>query len=139
MYVGIGQLAILVVVLGIIFMAMNLTLRKVFLYIFASVGLVLSIIGLVSLINLGLRTYVFTKADYPCYRPYLSEAPPKDVNGANLSQEEIDRRNAEAQQQCEEQKTSEKQRSAANAIAMLIVGVPLYAYHWNRIRQDKEI
>src|SRR5687767_9272067 len=112
-------------------MALNLTLRKTFLYIFASVGLVLSIIGLVSLLNLGLRSYVFTKADYPCYRPYPAElSMAKDPNAPELTPAEKDKLNAEAQKQCEEQRVSEKQRSASFAIAMLIVGIPLYTYHW---------
>ena len=117
-------------------MAMNLTLRKVFLYIFASVGLVLCIIGTVSLINLGLRTYVFTKSDYPCYNEPMKLAP-NDNSGQ--TQADLDRQAEQAAKNCEDSRTSEKQRSAANAIAMLIVGVPLYVYHWNTIRKDKEI
>jgi len=118
-------------------MAMNLTLRKVFLYIFASVGLILSIIGLVSLINLGLRSYVFTKSDYPCYnRPSIITEADKQIG---LTQEQRDAQAADEARICEEQRVSEKQRSASNAIAMLLVGVPLYTYHWNRIRRDKEI
>lgn len=119
-------------------MAMNLTLRKVFLYIFASIGLILCIIGLVSLINLGLRTYVFTKSDYPCGSPsYARLTPAEEQQG--MTQEEKEKQEAEAKQICEDGRTSEKQRSAANAIAMLIVGVPLYIYHWNTIRRDKEV
>jgi hypothetical protein len=120
-------------------MAFNLTLRKSFLYIFATVGLVLCIIATVSLINLGLKTYVFTKADYPCYRPYGPEIMIKDPNGAELSQEEKDRANAEAERQCADQRASDKQRQASNAIAMLIVGLPLYAYHWITIRKEKQV
>ena len=118
-------------------MAMNLTLRKVFLYIFASLGLVLSIIGLVSMINLGLRTYVFTRSDYPCYENFSKVTPAEEQDG--VTQEERDRQDALNKKNCEEQKVSEKQRTASNAIAMLIVGIPLYFYHWNTIRKDKEI
>jgi len=116
---------------------MNLTLRKAFLYIFASLGLVLSVIGMVSLINLGLRTYVFTKSDYPCYnsRPVLTESD----KTAGMTQEQMDRQADQDAKNCEDQSTSDKQRSAANAIAMLVVGLPLYGYHWNTIRRDKEV
>jgi hypothetical protein len=119
-------------------MAFNLTLRKVFLYIFASVGLVLSIIGLVSLINLGLRTYVFTKSDYPCYDSY-SYAPMKEPNGQEISKEEQDRIAKDNERRCIDQRTSDKQRQASNAIAMLIVGLPLFGSFWNTIRKDKEV
>lgn len=113
---------------------MNLTLRKAFLYIFASVGLVLSIIGTVSLINLGLRTYVFTKSDYPCY----NSVPILDKQ-SGLTQEQAEQQAKDNERNCIEGRTSEKQRSASNAIAMLIVGLPLYFYHWGTIRKDKEV
>jgi hypothetical protein len=115
-------------------MALNLTLRKTFLYIFASVGLVLCIIATVSLINLGLKTYVFTKADNYCNYSY---APRLEKDGTSVeptqAQIDLDRKN------CEEQRAASKQSQASNAIAMLIVGLPLYAYHWMVIRRDKEI
>lgn len=38
-------------------------IRKIYLYLFALIGLVLITIGSVQLINLGLKVYVFTKAD----------------------------------------------------------------------------
>lgn len=127
----------LIIMIGAMLMAMNLTLRKVFLYIFASLGLVLCVIGTVSLINLGLRTYVFTKSDYPCYTTsrILTDAEKKE----GMTQEQLDKQAELDSKNCEQQRTSEKQQQASNAIAMLIVGLPLYAYHWNTIRRDKEI
>src|SRR6185436_20982396 len=108
-------------------MAFNLTLRKSFLYIFATVGLVIAIIGGVSLINLGLKTYVFKKADNYCYNytvPVDKSGNPTDRTQAQVDQ---DKKN------CEDQQAAQRQSQAANAIAMLIVGIPLYFYHWNRI------
>lgn len=116
---------------------MNLTLRKVFLYIFASLGLVLNIIGLVSLINLGLKTYVFTKSDYPCYTEARSITSAEKTEG--MTQEQIDKQQALIAKNCEENNTANKQSQASNAIAMLIVGIPLYGYHWMVIRRDKEL
>lgn len=115
-------------------MALNLTLRKTFLYIFASVGLVLSIIGTVSLINLGLKSYVFTKADNYCFN-YATPVLDKDGSSVARTQAQID----QDKKNCEEQQTANRQSQASNAIAMLIVGIPLYAYHWMVIRRDKEI
>lgn len=121
-------------------MAFNFTLRKTFLYIFATVGLVLCIIGTVSLINLGLRSYVFTKSDYPCYKPYPAEfAVTKDPAQPNLSEAEKDRLNKESEKQCEEQRVSDKQRQASQAISMLLVGIPLYLYHWYVIRKENQV
>ncbi len=118
-------------------MAFNFTFRKVFLYIFATIGLVMSIIGGVQLIDLGLKSYVFTKADNYCYDNY--PAMVKDPNQPNLTQEEIDTQNRVNKERCEEQRVADKQRQASNAIAMLIVGLPLYIYNWRVIKRDKEI
>jgi hypothetical protein len=111
---------------------MHFSLKKAFLYIFASVGLVLCVIGLVSLINLGLRTWVFTKSDYPCYQPVTID---KD---SNLTTEQQQAQADRDQKNCEEQRVSAKQTSASNAIAMLIVGLPLYLYHWKVVRRETE-
>jgi hypothetical protein len=121
-------------------MALNLTLRKSFLYIFATVGLILVIIAGVSLIDLGLKTYVFTKADYPCYfeKPYPAPAERTDSE-SQISPEEMERQNRDAERRCVENRVAEKQRQASNAIAMLIVGLPLYAYHWMTIRRENQV
>ncbi len=42
-------------------------------------------------------------------------------------------------ERCEQTRTSEKQRSASTAIALLIVGAPLYFYHWFQIKRDSEL
>jgi len=112
-------------------MALNLTLRKSFLYIFATVGLILVIIGSVSLINLALKTYVFTKADNYCY----SYARPVSEGEKAVTQEQLD----QEKKNCEEQRAANKQSQASNAIAMLIVGIPLYGYNWMTIRKENQI
>lgn len=116
-------------------MAFNLTLRKSFLYIFATVGLVISIIGAVSLINLGLKKYIFTKADNYCYQYASPVTPDKTGTITAPTQAELDRQ----QKQCEDSQAASKQSQAANAIAMLIVGIPLYTYHWYRIRTENQV
>jgi hypothetical protein len=119
-------------------MSFNLTLRKVYLYLFAIIGLILVIIGAVSFVNLGLKKYVFTKADYPCYH---NSAVVYDKNGqakvltAEEQQAENDRQKAE----CEEQRGADKQRQAANALAQLIIGLPLYLYHWTVIKKENQV
>ena len=119
-------------------MPFNLTLRKVYLYLFAIIGLVLVIIGAVSFVNLGLKKYVFTKADYPCYNVM---APIYDKNGQALSVTPAEERKQVEQQekQCEEQKSADKQRQAASALAQLIIGIPLYLYHWMVIRKENQV
>ena len=62
-------------------------IRKIYLYLFALIGLVLIVIGCVRLVGLALKTYIFTKADvyyeYPMTRPVkirqLAERQPKAI------------------------------------------------------------
>jgi hypothetical protein len=115
-------------------MAFHWSLRNIYLYVVAIIGLVLIIIGSVSLLNLGLRTYIFSKADYPCdyARPLIEKTP----DGTSLTPAEQEAQRKDNERICLEQRSSEKQRSAANAIAMLLVGIPLYSYHWSVVRKE---
>lgn len=119
-------------------MPFNLTLRKVYLYLFAIIGLILVIIGSVSFVNLGLKKFVFTNADYPCYE---SPAVVYDKNGQSrvLTEQEQKVEDDKQKKQCEEQKSADKQRQAASALAQLIVGIPLYLYHWVVIRKENQV
>jgi len=97
----------------------------------------LIIIGGVSLINLGLKTYIFTKADQDYYyripvaqKIIIEDGVEKAVE-KELTEEEI----KEQEETAKEQRSAQRQRDAAQAVAMLIVGIPLYTYHWRQVRK----
>ena len=104
-------------------------IRRIYLYLFTALGLILVTIGTVRIIGLGLKVFIFTKADlyydYPSY-PYK----PIEENATAPSKEEI-----ELYQK--NQRDSNRQRDAAESIAMLLVGAPLYLYHWRVVQKDK--
>ena len=103
-------------------------IKLFFLYLFTLVGLVLTLVGSVQLLNLGLRTYVFTKADYSyCQKPYPSRMMPRSFEefGQELRNYEM----------CKEQQSAEKQRDAAQSLAFLIVGLPVF---WGFYKQTKK-
>lgn len=109
----------------------KLLIRRIYLYLFALIGLVLLTIGFVRLVGLALKTYIFTKADiyyvYPLPKPVLPE------NGGSqtpLPEEIEDYQNKE--------RTARRQKEAAESLAFIIVGLPLYLYHWSIIRKEKE-
>ena len=112
-------------------------IRKIYLYLFSVVGLVLAIIGAVRLISLGLRAYIFTEADkyyeYPMPRPVM----PSEKTPAVTPEAIVDPKELEEYQN--KQQRSNRQREAAGAVAQLIVGIPLYLYHWSLIRKEKDI
>ncbi len=113
---------------------MNITIRRVYLYLTSLIGLVLVLIGSVQLINLGLKTYVFTKADDQyyygaCQRPAaLEEGKPVPA---------FDEKECETQRS--EERSARRQNQAANSIAFILVGVPVWMYHWRKVKDERDV
>lgn len=110
-------------------------IRKIYLYLFSFIGLVLVVIGCVQLVNLGLKAYIFTSADQYYSYPVAAPTAPADKNVTTTVPAGPTDEQMKAYQ--DQQTTSQRESSAANAIAMIIIGVPLYLYHWRVIKQDK--
>lgn len=111
-------------------------IRKIYLYIFALVGLIMIVVGVARLVTLGLKVYVFTKADkfyeYPAGRPVkISTEENKESEFVQPPKEEIEEYNRN-------QQSSNRQREAAESLGWIIVGLPLYLYHWAIISKEKE-
>lgn len=100
-------------------------IKKLFVWLFTTIGLVLVIVGSVGFLNLALRQYVFTKADDNCY---LSQ-PVSDPNGKRVDDKVY-------LENCQRQQTSNKQSSAANSLAELIVGFPVLAFFYSKARKE---
>lgn len=104
-------------------------------YVFAFIGLVLITIGCVRLVGLGLKTYIFKEADIYYNYPMAKLAPAPEAGTTTVrepSEEEVKAFE-------EKQRRSNRQREAAESIAFILVGVPLYFYHWRVIKRDKEL
>lgn len=105
-------------------------IRKIYLYLFSTIGLVVVVIGSVQLVDLALKAWVFTKADVYLEYPQAISVPvkPGDPNYiAQPSREEMEKFN-------KAQLENQRQRQMANSLAMIIVGLPLYLYHWRIVR-----
>lgn len=111
---------------------MNLAwIKKVYLYLVSLISLVILVIASIILINLALTTWVFPKADmqYYGYCPTVIET---DFEGKEISQP----RECTDEQYAKDQRAAQKQRSAAQAIAMIIVASPVFYYHWKLARKE---
>ena len=126
--------------------------RTIYLYLFALVGLALLSIGVVRMVDLGLKALVFTGAD-ESQRNYSRQLMP-----ALVAPEKLDKAQASADLTAEEksllkqwladykswQETQAKldpvreqrQRDASTSLALIIVGLPLYLFHWGIIRKE---
>jgi len=117
-------------------------IRTIYLYLFSLVGLVLIVIGTVRLIDLGLKTWIFTKADqvvvYPEYPRAIKPGVDSAATETELTPEQQEKYKQEQLVYQEKERDSRRQRTAANSIALMIVGVPLFAYHWRVIQRAKE-
>lgn len=110
-------------------------IRRIYLYLFAFIGLVLITIGCVRLVGLGLKTYIFKEADI--YYNYPMAKPVPTQEGGVTAVREPSEEEVKAFE--EKQRKSNRQREAAESIAFIFVGVPLYFYHWRVIKRDKEL
>lgn len=134
--------------------------RTVYLYLFALVGLAITVIGAVMLVNLALKTWIFTKADTG-YN-YVERPPALVVEkdealvvaladcdeGCDLTEQQQEQikmwledyewwQNNQKDQQVDYTART-RQRQASTAISMIIVGLPLYLYHWAVIKRDRK-
>lgn len=105
---------------------MKLSLRLLYLYLFSLVGLFIVVIGSVQLVNLGIKSIFFKDADsYEYFSPKIEGQPEIDqVEYARSQKVMADR---------------QRQREFSNSVAMILVGGPLYAYHWRIIQKSKKI
>ncbi|MCL4406275.1 MAG: hypothetical protein M1586_01070 [Patescibacteria group bacterium] len=98
--------------------------KIVYLYLFSLIGLVLIVVASVKLVNLGLKALVFTAADQ--YYSYPSAKPTSETKDGGYVEPDPEEIAAFNRRQLKQQ----REREAADALAMLIVGAPLYIYHW---------
>ena len=130
--------------------------RTIYLYLFALVGLALIITGTVRFLDMGLKAWVFTKADEPqkiqqqYYQGYVPEAVTKiatpeqvgqvteltDAEKTSLKQFLANYQNWQDQNAKIDYLASNRQREASINLSLLLVGLPLYLYHWRIIKRE---
>ena len=126
-------------------------IRTIYLYLFALVGLTLLIIGTVRFVDMGLKAFVFTKAEQE-QRLYNRQPPiPVQIERAkviseedNLSEEEVllarqwlaDYENWQEESSKIDIITVRRHRDASINLSMILVGLPLFFYHWRIIRRE---
>lgn len=131
-------------------------IRKIYLYLFTIVGLSLMVVGGVNLVNLGLKMTIFKQADQQQYlyqkMPVSAPVSVDKLNNISSGQDSSVQLTAEEKAQIqswlanyktwqdEQNKinplTSDRQKTASNAFAMIIIGLPLYLFHWRIIKRE---
>ena len=104
---------------------MKFNIRLLYLYLFSFVGLLITIIGGIQLVDLGMKNYIFKVNEYSYYYdPMVAEKQ-------SISPEEIEKRNKEEQ-------SNQTKRTLSNSIAMILIGLPVYFYHWGTIKKEQK-
>ncbi len=127
-------------------------IRTVYLYLFAGIGLVLLIIGVVRFIDMGLKATIFTQADMAQRVSrnyyYIPQAPRMDIERYGDSDEITENELASLRQMIEDYEkqkedwegldhhVARKQEEASISLAFILAGLPLYLYHWKTIKKD---
>jgi hypothetical protein len=105
---------------------MKFSLRLLYLYLFSFVGLLITVIGAIQLVDLSLKKYVFRVSQYS----YPISAPIVD----NAGKVEMTVEEQKEQQRLEAENT--EKRSLSSSLAMIAIGIPLYLYHWGTIKKE---
>ena len=110
---------------------MKINLRLLYLYLFSFVGLLVVVIGSIRLVDLGIKVLVFKGADQ--YENYpVMQILPEGKTDKNYNPEK-------AQEYQKLENIRQRQRAVSEASAMILVGIPLYLYHWKLIQKEKDV
>ena len=127
--------------------------RTIYLYLAALIGLILLTIGGIRLFDLALKATVFTQAEQEERMSYRQPPMPmilERVERLGRGEEAIlepGERAAIRQWLAEYERwkqqadrvdpiRSRRERDASTSLAFLLVGLPLYLYHWRTIKRD---
>ncbi len=113
-------------------------IKRVYLYLVSLVSLVIMIIAAIMLINMALKTWVFPKADNNYYSaPMYVNCTVMDEASKKLEPACTDPDwQKKEEQRVKEDRAAQKQRDAAQALAMIIVAAPVFFYHWKLARKE---
>jgi hypothetical protein len=127
--------------------------RTIYLYIFACLGLVLLTIGSVNFLNMGLKVFVFTGAEQeerimnkqPQAMYFADDAVmAKSIKSCSLTTEQKqqidywvnDYKNWKETYAQIDYVSSRRQKEASINLSLIVIGLPLYLYHWTVIKRD---
>ena len=128
-------------------------IRTIYLYLFTLVGLALLIIGGVRFVDMGLKAFVFTKAEEeqklihlqpPMFYQIEIEKIEKLQDEEELSAEEkasikqwlADYKDWKERRSKIDPVTARRHRDASLNLALILIGLPLYFYHWRIIKRE---
>lgn len=121
------------------------TIKSIYFYLVSFVALMMVVFSTADIINIALKTWVFTAADKDMYAypRAVCEVPapaiptdPKAVPAPTKA--ECEKQNEDNIKQQEASRIAQKQRDVVRDISMIVVGIPLFLIHWRILRSKEE-
>lgn len=115
-------------------------IKNIYLYLVSFVALMMIVFSVSSLINVVLKTYVFKQADNFGYYPTKSAClnTPTIAGQPQMTPDQCAEQERDMAKQQEQNTRASRQNTIVQDISLIVVAVPLFAYHWRIIRK-KEI
>jgi hypothetical protein len=117
-------------------------IKTIYFYLVSLIALLMVVFSTADLINLGLKTWVFPKTNTQYYGPMTCAIPqpvPTDGKPVPTSTQQ------DYQKQCEQDRKNQEeaaiiqnQRDAVRDTSMIVVGIPLFLYHWITLRKEQK-
>lgn len=125
--------------------------RTIYLYLFALIGLMLLTVAGVRFVDMGLKAFIFIKAEEE--RKLIYQQPPIAYSVEKVEELQDDEALSEEERIAIKQwladyeawqersakinyVDSQRQRDASSSLATIVIGLPLYLYHWGLIKKD---
>ncbi len=112
------------------------SIKKIYLYLVSVIALVIWVVGGIMLVNMALKTWIFTKADNNYYStpcPIMVKSP----DGGSAQAPECDpKMQAEQEARDKENRASQKQRDASQALSMIVIAAPVWFFHWRLAKRE---
>lgn len=115
-------------------------IKSIYFYLVALIGLLMVVFSVADVVNIGLRTWVFPKADLNQYPQSSCATMIVKAPDATESDVQFQARLADCQKtqlSDDEARAIQKQKDAVRDISFIVVGIPLFLYHWVVIRRER--
>ena len=113
----------------------NPIILRIYFALVSFVTLMILIFSTINLIDISLKTYIFTAADQPEYYMDCNEITPESKNGGIINP--IEQKDCErARQKAIEANVNRKQRDLVKDFSMILVSLPLFLIHFRIVYND---
>lgn len=116
-------------------------LKMIYLYILSFVGIIITVVASIGIVDMVLKNYILSVEPSPYYYDMCSmekpgtidekmESPTKEERAACIEEQSL---------KAKQEQSNQMKRDLSGQIAGLLIGIPLWLYHWGLIRKEKDI